>query len=304
MSSSIPGQAMQASISWRDYYVMCKPNVVLLMLLTTLVGMLLSTTGMIPLKILIVGHLGIGMAAASAAIVNHILDRRIDAQMSRTQNRPLPQGKVPLANAIILAMLLGISGISMLAVYVNLLTAVLTLAALFGYAFVYTGFLKRATPQNIVIGGISGAMPPLLGWVAVTNTFEPNSLLLVLIISVWTPPHFWALAMHKRAEYDSANIPMLPVTHGLEFTGLQVLLYTILMVLATLLPYVVGMSGLIYLLSATLLNLRFLYWAWKLYRADGQNVAMNTFWYSIIYLALLFIALLVDHYFLIYLLPD
>ena len=290
---------VQVSVNWRDYYVMCKPNVVFLMLLTALVGMFLATRDMVPLRILIFGNVGIGMAAASAAIINHILDRHIDMQMARTHHRPLPQGKVPLPNAIVFSALLGALGIGMLVIYVNLLTAVLTLASLFGYAFVYTRFLKRVTPQNIVIGGVAGAMPPLLGWVAVTGVFEPNSLLLVLIISVWTPPHFWALAIHKQAEYASANIPMLPVTHGLKFTSLQVLLYTILMVLATLLPYVVGMSGLIYLIGITLLNLRFLYWAWKLYRSDGQDTAMNTFWYSIIYLMLLFILLLIDHHFLI-----
>lgn len=284
------------SINWRDYYEMCKPNVVLLMLLTSLVGMFLAVPGMVPWPALVWGNLGIGMAAASAAVVNHVIDRRIDGQMGRTHNRPVAKGKVAPKHAIIFAAVMGVASMVILYVLVNPITAWLTLASSIGYAFVYTAYLKRATPQNIVIGGIAGAMPPLLGWVAVTGTLDPNALLLVLIIYAWTPPHFWALAIHKRDEYAKVEIPMLPVTHGLEFTGLQILLYTLLLIISTMLPYIVGMSGFIYLVGVTLLNLRFLYWAWRLYRGAYAQAAMKTFWYSIIYLMVLFVLLLVDHY--------
>jgi protoheme IX farnesyltransferase len=237
------------------------------------------------------------MAAGSAAAVNHVIDRRIDGQMGRTSNRPVAKGKVKPLHALIFAAILAVIGLGILYVLVNPMTAWLTLASSIGYAFVYTGYLKRATPQNIVIGGLAGAMPPLLGWVAVTGTLDPNALLLVLIIYAWTPPHFWALAIHKRDEYAKVEIPMLPVTHGLEFTGLQILLYTVLLIISTMLPYVVGMSGFIYLVGVTLLNIRFLYWALRLYRGAYEKAAMKTFWYSIIYLMLLFVLLLVDHYF-------
>jgi protoheme IX farnesyltransferase len=237
------------------------------------------------------------MLAGSAAVVNHVIDRRIDGQMGRTHNRPVAKGKVAPAHALLFAAMLAIFGMGVLYVLVNPLTAWLTLASSIGYAFIYTGYLKRATPQNIVIGGLAGAMPPLLGWVAVTNSLDANALLLVLIIYAWTPPHFWALAIHKRDEYAKVEVPMLPVTHGLEFTGLQVLLYTVLLVISTMLPYVVGMSGFIYLVGVTVLNIRFLYWAWRLFRGAYQEAAMKTFWYSIIYLMVLFVLLLVDHYF-------
>jgi protoheme IX farnesyltransferase len=282
-------------LNWRDYYEMCKPNVVLLMLLTSLVGMFMAVPGMVPWDVLVWGNLGIAMAAASAAVVNHVIDRRIDGQMGRTHNRPVAKGKVAPAHALIFAAVLTVLGMGILYVLINPLTAWLTLASSVGYALVYTLYLKRATPQNIVIGGIAGAMPPLLGWAAVTGTVDPNALLLVLIIYTWTPPHFWALAIHKRDEYAKVEVPMLPVTHGLEFTGLQVFLYTVLLVISTMLPYVVGMSGFIYLVGVTLLNMRFLYWAWKLYRGAYQQ-AMKTFWFSIIYLMVLFVLLLVDHY--------
>jgi protoheme IX farnesyltransferase len=282
-------------LNWRDYYEMCKPNVVLLMLLTSLVGMFMAVPAMVPWDVLVWGNLGIAMAAASAAVVNHVIDRRIDGQMGRTHNRPVAKGKVAPAHALIFAAVLAVLGMGILYVLINPLTAWLTLASSVGYALVYTLYLKRATPQNIVIGGIAGAMPPLLGWAAVTGTVDPNALLLVLIIYTWTPPHFWALAIHKRDEYAKVEVPMLPVTHGLEFTGLQVLLYTVLLVISTMLPYVVGMSGFIYLVGVTLLNMRFLYWAWKLYRGAYQQ-AMKTFWFSIIYLMVLFVLLLVDHY--------
>jgi protoheme IX farnesyltransferase len=289
--------AIPIRINWRDYYEMCKPNVVLLMLLTSLVGMFMAIPGMVPWPIIIWGNLGIAMAAGSAAAVNHVIDRRIDGQMGRTSNRPVAKGKVKPLQALIFAAILAVIGLGILYVLVNPMTAWLTLASSIGYAFVYTGYLKRATPQNIVIGGLAGAMPPLLGWVAVTGTLDPNALLLVLIIYAWTPPHFWALAIHKRDEYAKVEIPMLPVTHGLEFTGLQILLYTVLLIISTMLPYVVGMSGFIYLVGVTLLNIRFLYWALRLYRGAYEKAAMKTFWYSIIYLMLLFVLLLVDHYF-------
>ena len=289
--------AIPIRINWRDYYEMCKPNVVLLMLLTSLVGMFMAIPGMVPWPIIIWGNLGIAMAAGSAAAVNHVIDRRIDGQMGRTSNRPVAKGKVKPLHALIFAAILAVIGLGILYVLVNPMTAWLTLASSIGYAFVYTGYLKRATPQNIVIGGLAGAMPPLLGWVAVTGTLDPNALLLVLIIYAWTPPHFWALAIHKRDEYAKVEIPMLPVTHGLEFTGLQILLYTVLLIISTMLPYVVGMSGFIYLVGVTLLNIRFLYWALRLYRGAYEKAAMKTFCYSIIYLMLLFVLLLVDHYF-------
>ena len=294
---SFEATATPININWRDYYEMCKPNVVLLMLLTSLVGMFMAVPGMVPWPVLIWGNLGIAMAAGSAAAVNHVIDRRIDGQMGRTSNRPVAKGKVKPLHALIFAAVLAVVGLGILYVLVNPMTAWLTLASSIGYAFIYTGYLKRATPQNIVIGGLAGAMPPLLGWVAVTGTLDPHALLLVLIIYAWTPPHFWALAIHKRDEYAKVEIPMLPVTHGLEFTGLQVLLYTVLLIISTMLPYIVGMSGFIYLVGVTLLNIRFLYWALRLYRGAYEKAAMKTFWYSIIYLMLLFVLLLVDHYF-------
>nr|MCS5558943.1 heme o synthase [Oceanospirillaceae bacterium] len=252
---SFEASATSPKLNWRDYYEMCKPNVVLLMLLTSLVGMFMAVPGMVPWDVLVWGNLGIAMSAASAAVVNHVIDRRIDGQMGRTHNRPVAKGKVAPAHALIFAAVLAVVGMGVLYVLINPLTAWLTLSSSVGYALVYTLYLKRATPQNIVIGGIAGAMPPLLGWVAVTGTVDPNALLLVLIIYTWTPPHFWALAIHKRDEYAKVEVPMLPVTHGLEFTGLQVLLYTVLLVISTMLPYVGGMSGFIYLVGVTLLNM-------------------------------------------------
>jgi len=294
---SFEATATPGTINWRDYYEMCKPNVVLLMLLTSLVGMFMATPGMVPWPVLIWGNLGIAMTAGSSAAINHVIDRRIDGQMSRTHNRPVAKGKVKPIHALFFAAVMAVIGLAILYILVNPMTAWLTLASSIGYAFIYTGYLKRATPQNIVIGGLAGAMPPLLGWVAVTGTVDPNALLLVLIIYAWTPPHFWALSIHKRDEYAKVEIPMLPVTHGLEFTGLQILLYTVLMIISTMLPYIVGMSGFIYLVGVTLLNIRFLYWALCLYRGAYDKAAMKTFWYSIIYLMLLFVLLLVDHYF-------
>ncbi len=280
---------------WRDYYSLCKPNVVFLMLLTSLVGMCMATSGWVPWPILLYGNLGIGLCAACGAVVNHIVDQRIDTVMARTQHRPLPQGRMDNRRASVFALLLGGGGLLLLITQVNALTAWLTLASLVGYAAVYTLYLKRATPQNIVIGGLAGAMPPLLGWAAVSNTINEHALLLVLIIFVWTPPHFWALAIHRRNDYAKANIPMLPVTHGVRYTAMHTLLYTLLLFAVTLLPFATGMSGLLYLVVAIILNVIFMYLAVQIVRGK-RKAPMATFDYSIVYLLLLFIAMLVDHY--------
>ncbi len=282
--------------SWKNYYILCKPNVVAEMLFTAVVGMLLAVPGMPPIEPFIFGTLGIALAASSAAAVNHFIDRKADAQMSRTEKRPLPTGELNTTNVITFALVLGVSSMLILILLVNTLTAILTFLSLFGYAIIYTLYLKRATPQNIVIGGIFGATPPLLGWCAMTNEVHPYALLLALIIYVWTPPHFWALAIARREEYAKVNIPMLPVTHGPEFTRLQILLYTILLMIVTLLPYLTGMSGLIYLVSAVLLGLGFIYYAVLMMRKKDNKTAMKTFVYSIVYITLLFAALLIDHY--------
>ena len=283
-------------LSWKNYYTLCKPNVVAEMLFTAVVGMLLAVPGIPPIEPFIFGTIGIALAASSAAAVNHFIDRKADAQMTRTENRPLPAGELTAANVITFAFVLGVSSMLILILLVNTLTAVLTFLSLFGYAIIYTLYLKRATPQNIVIGGIFGATPPLLGWCAMTNEVHPYALLLALIIYVWTPPHFWALAIARREEYAKVNIPMLPVTHGPEFTRLQILLYTILLLIVTLLPYLTGMSGLIYLVSAVLLDLGFIYFAVMMMRHKDNKTAMKTFVYSIVYITLLFAALLIDHY--------
>jgi protoheme IX farnesyltransferase len=283
-------------LTWKNYYTLCKPNVVAEMLFTAVVGMLLAVPGMPPVEPFIFGTLGIALAASSAAAVNHFIDRNADAQMARTEKRPLPTGELTKTNVITFALVLGLSSMLILILLVNTLTAILTFLSLFGYAIVYTLYLKRATPQNIVIGGIFGATPPLLGWCAMTNEVHPYALLLALIVFVWTPPHFWALAIARREEYAKVNIPMLPVTHGPEFTRLQILLYTILLMIVTLLPYLTGMSGLIYLVSAVLLGLGFIYYAVLMMRNKDNKTAMKTFVYSIVYITLLFAALLIDHY--------
>jgi protoheme IX farnesyltransferase len=282
--------------SWKNYYILCKPNVVAEMLFTAVVGMLLAVPGMPPIEPFIFGTLGIALAASSAAAVNHFIDRKADAQLSRTEKRPLPTGELNTTNVITFALVLGVSSMLILILLVNTLTAILTFLSLFGYAIIYTLYLKRATPQNIVIGGIFGATPPLLGWCAMTGEIHPYALLLALIIFVWTPPHFWALAIARREEYAKVNIPMLPVTHGPEFTRLQILLYTILLMIVTLLPYLTGMSGLIYLVSAVLLGFGFIYYAVLMMRKKDNKTAMKTFVYSIVYITLLFAALLIDHY--------
>jgi protoheme IX farnesyltransferase len=284
------------AVSWRDYLELCKPNVVALMLLTSLIGMLLATDQTVPITVLIFGNLGIALCAGSAAAVNHIVDRHVDDKMARTLNRPLAQGRLKTENAVIFALITGMLGMAILLVFTNVLTAWLTLASLVGYAFVYTMFLKRATPQNIVIGGLAGAAPPLLGWTAVTGEVHHNALLLVLIIFAWTPPHFWALAVHRKDEYAKAKIPMLPVTHGEYYTKINILLYTLLLIVVTTMPYLTGMFGWLYLVSSLLLGLGFLYWAVVMLRSKGGNSGMKTFQYSIVYLMVLFAVMLVDHY--------
>jgi protoheme IX farnesyltransferase len=280
----------------QDYYELTKPKVVLLLLLTALVGMCLASDSWISWQILIAGLIGIGFLSSAAAVVNHVVDREIDGKMARTFNRPVAKGKVTPQKALIFAAVLMVVGYVILELWVNRLTAVLTLAGLLGYAVVYTMYLKRATPQNIVIGGLAGAIPPLLGWTAVTGEIHAHALLLVLIVFTWTPPHFWALAIHREKDYAKAQVPMLPVTHGIEFTKTSILLYTVLLCVVCLLPYLVGMSGLIYLIGSSLLNAGFLYYAWKLKFTATEQTAMQTFKFSIIHLMVLFVVLLVDHY--------
>lgn len=290
--SSAPG----TPTTWRHYFELTKPRVVALIVFTAIVGTLLASPGMPPLHALLWGNLGIGLAAACAATINHVLDRRIDEQMTRTRGRPLPTGHLTERKALIFAAVLGVTSMTILAFLVNLLTAVLTFGSLIGYAVIYTVWLKRATSQNIVIGGAAGAAPPVLGWTAVTGHVDPNALLLFLIIFIWTPPHFWALAIARRDDYARAGIPMLPVTHGIEFTRLHVLLYTVLLVLVTLLPYLTRMSGLLYLAAALVLNALFLYYAFALKMTAHEGMPMRVFKFSVKYLMWLFAALLVDHY--------
>jgi protoheme IX farnesyltransferase len=282
----------------KSYLGLCKLRVVALIVFTAMVGMFLATSppGMVPWDVLLFGNLGIGMAASAAAAINHVLDAREDAKMARTNDRPLPQGEISSRQAMIFACLLGALSMAVLAVLVNTLTAMLTFISLVGYAVVYTMYLKRATPQNIVIGGAAGAAPPVLGWAAVTNTIDPHALLLFLIIFIWTPPHFWALAIHRREEYAKVDIPMLPVTHGVPFTRLQILLYTIMLLVVSVLPFATHMSGPFYLVGALLLGGGFLYYAVLLMKGDDESVAMKTFGYSIWYLMAIFAILLVDHY--------
>ena len=257
--------------------------------------MLATETWVDPL-ILVVGLFGIGALSSAAAVVNHVVDEHIDAKMARTINRPIAKGRVSKQNALWFALTLGVAGFVALAVWINILTAVLTFAGLVGYAGIYTMFLKRATPQNIVIGGLAGAIPPLLGWTAVTGEIHAYPLLLVLIIFTWTPPHFWALAIHREKDYAKAEIPMLPVTHGVEFTKTCVLLYTVLLCVIGVMPYLIGMSDMLYLIGSSTLNLGFVYYAWKLKYKPEAGTAMATFKYSIIHLMLLFVVLLIDHY--------
>lgn len=284
--------------TWRDYFDLCKPKVVALLLLTSVVGVVLaSPPGDISLFVLIMSTLGIGLGSAAGAAINQIVERESDSRMARTENRPLPQGRVTQQNAFIFAVLLAAGSVFVLTAWINVLTAVLTFASMIGYAVVYTMYLKKATPQNIVIGGLAGATPPLLGWTSVTDSIDPYGVILVLIIYTWTPPHFWALAIHRRDDYAKVNLPMLPVTHGIEFTKYSILGYTILMFMVTLLPYLTYMRGEIYLVSAVLLGLYFFYKVFMLMFSSRANAAISTFVYSINYLMLLFIAMVVDHYF-------
>ena len=291
---AVPGRSR-----WRDFLELTKPKVSLLIVFTAIVGMVLASPGWVPLAPLLFGTLGIALASGSAAAFNHVLDRRIDEKMTRTRSRPLPTGHMDERHAAVFAALLGLASMLILGLLVNALTALLTFFSLIGYAMVYTLWLKRATPQNIVIGGAAGAAPPVLGWAAVTNSIEPQALLLFLIIFTWTPPHFWALAIARRDDYAKAGIPMLPVTHGVPYTRLQIVLYTILLVLTTLLPFLTGMSGLIYLACALALNLRFLNFVFALHRGTRPELPMRIFKFSITYLMLLFAALIADHYYLI-----
>jgi len=289
-------ETYSSDLLWQRYLELTKPKVVALILFTALVGMLLATPGMVPLPTLFFGLLGIGLCAGAGAALNHVVDRRIDALMDRTRGRPLPSGDLDARHAVAFA--LGLVAVSMLVlvVFVNPLTALLTFTAFIGYAVIYTLYLKRATPQNIVWGGIAGAMPPLLGWTTVTGEVAVEGLLLALLIFVWTPPHFWALAIKRRAEYARAGIPMLPVTHGLTYTKLQILIYSLLLLWVSLMPFMIHMSGLLYLVGALGLGLGFVYQAVRLLRSEGDALAMKTFGYSILYLSLLFGFLVSDHY--------
>lgn len=291
---------VETHTDWRSYYELTKPRVVILIVFTAIVGMFLAVPGWPGTSALLLGTIGIGLAASGAAVFNHVLDARIDIHMLRTRGRPLPQGRVSERNALMFASAICVISMIILWTLVNPLTAVLTFCTLIGYAVVYTVFLKRATPQNIVIGGAAGAAPPILGWTAVSNEIHTGALLLFLIVFVWTPPHFWALAIARKDEYAKVDIPMLPVTHGEAYTRLNILLYTILLVLVTILPYLIGMSGLIYLISALILGAIFLFHAIKMkLQPDDVELPMKTFKFSITYLGFLFAALLVDHYFMV-----
>ena len=284
--------------SLKSFYAMCKPRVTALIVFTAMIGMFLATPNMVPLDILIAATLGIALASGAAAAFNCLIEQSIDAKMARTRGRPLPTGQVTSNQTFIFATITALIGLSVLYFFVNPLTMWLTLATFVGYAIIYTVFLKPATPLNIVIGGLSGAMPPALGWAAVTGTVSAEAWILVLIIFAWTPPHFWALALYRREEYAKSGLPMLPVTHGEVYTRLQILLYSIILVAVTLLPFAMGMSGLIYLAGVMLLNIGFMYYAIGLYRKYSDELAKSMFKFSILYLTLLFAVLLIDHYWL------
>lgn len=282
------------SAEWRDYLELTKPKVVAMLLLTAMVGMCLAVPALPPAHAVILGLLGIGMQSAAAAVFNHVIDQRIDRKMQRTVHRPVARGRVGTVQALAFGCALMVAGFILLWA-LNALVAWLTFASLIGYAVVYTAWLKHATPQNIVIGGLAGAMPPLLGWVAVTGTLDPHALLLVMLIFTWTPPHFWALAIHRRKDYAKAGVPMLPVTHGVDFTKTMILLYTQLLVVVGLLPWLAGMSGLVYLFGSLALNLGFVWYAWQLKFHDRKGLAWDTFKYSIWHVFGLFVVLLADH---------
>jgi len=284
-----------SSTTWADYYELTKPNVVYLMLLTSAIGMFMSVPGIVPLDILIFGNLGIGLCSACGAVVNHLVDQRIDTLMNRTKKRPVAQGRISQQQAGVFALVLGAGGMAILLIFTNQLTAWLTLFSLIGYAVIYTLWLKRATPQNIVIGGLPGAAPPLLGWTAVNNEIHGHALLLVLIVFAWTPPHFWALAINRKEDYAKAAIPMLPVTHGVEYTAFHILLYTFVLIAASLLPFATGLSGLVYLAGAVILGVIHLYYSIAIMR-DKPGAPMATFKFSLVYLMAIYIIMLVDHY--------
>ncbi len=300
-TSSLLTEKNEQSASIKDYIELCKPRVVALMILTSLVGMCLASPGLIPWKILLFGNLGIALAAGSAAAINHLADYHIDKLMARTHERPMPSGKIAPLQALLFAGILCLLAITMLSYFINTLTAVLTFLSMIAYAGIYTYYLKHATSQNIVIGGIAGATPPLLGWVAVTGHIATMPLILTLIIFVWTPPHFWALAIARIDDYAKAKIPMLPNTHGIHHTKISIIFYTILLFTATLLPFAIHSCGWIYLVATLLLNIRFMQWVIRLYRTDSKAIAMQTFKYSIAYLMYFFLALLLDHYYLLFL---
>lgn len=283
----------------RSYLALCKLRIVELIVFTAVVGMLLAVPGWPPFGRVLLATLGIALAAASAATINHVIDRHIDNRMRRTCYRPLPRGALTEHQALAFAAVLGVASMAVLTLGVNLLSAVLTFGGLIGYAVVYTAFLKHITPQNIVLGGAAGAIPPVIGWTAMTGRIDPMALALFMIIFIWTPPHFWALAIHRRDDYAKAGVPMLPVTHGIRLTRLHILLYTVLLVAISAMPWALGASGWIYLAAALLLGAGFLYHAFRLWRGRDERSPMATFRYSILYLSLLFAALLVDHYLLL-----
>jgi protoheme IX farnesyltransferase len=293
MSETVQSPALPA---WRDYYEMCKPRVVLLMLLCTLVGMFLATSAWVSVSLIVNCLLGVALVAGSAAALNHLIDASVDQKMARTENRPVAQGRVTTVQGLIFVGITGTLGLAILAITVNPLTAWLNFFSWLGYGLIYTLYLKRATSQNIVIGGLFGAAPPLFGWTAVTNSIDGGGLLLVLIIFAWTPPHFWALAIDRLEEYKKVDIPMLPITHGVAYTKLHIVLYTILLIITSVLPFVIGMSNVFYLVSALALGAGFLYWSLIMLWDRNPDAPIETFKYSILYLALLFLALLIDHY--------
>lgn len=296
MNSHSVSVEMKAKNKWRSYYELCKPRVVMLMILTSIVGMCLAAPHEPNLFILLVGNVGIALSAAAAATINHIADQHIDKLMKRTERRPLVQGEITVKQGLVFAFIMGIIGLSILYLWINPLTALLTFISLMGYAVCYTLFLKYQTPQNIVIGGLAGAAPPLLGWTAMSGHIAPEGLLLVLIVFVWTPPHFWALAIHRFEDYAKAKVPMLPNTHGIAYTKLQIVLYSLLLCAATLFPFIISQAGWLYLIAIVLLNARFLYWTFKLYKSKDNIEAFKLFKFSISYLGGVFLALLVDHY--------
>lgn len=295
-SATMTMSLQRLSINCRSFFLMCKPRVTALIVFTALIGMFLATSSLPPLSLMLAATVGIALASGAAAAFNCLIEQKIDALMARTRGRPLPTGQVNSVQTAVFATVVGVLGLGILYYYVNPLTMWLTFGTFVGYAVIYTIFLKPATPLNIVIGGASGAMPPILGWAAMTNSVSPESLILFLIIFAWTPPHFWALALYRRNEYAKSGLPMLPVTHGEEFTRLHILLYTIILIAVTLMPIGSGMSGWIYLVSTTLLNIVFLLYAVQIYRTYSDDLAKRTFRYSILYLTLLFAALLLDHY--------